>query len=81
MDKVKEQKREYVEKYLAPALIEMGAGIMAVEYTVDGNDPDGMFSEAVVVTFEHGGTRTANVSWDSCLAIFKDVAKQIVEEL
>lgn len=81
MDKCKEQKREYVEKYLAPALIEMGAGIEVVEYTVDGNDPEGAFSEAVVVTFESGWTKTANVSWDSPLGIFKDVAKQIVEGL
>lgn len=81
MDRVKAAKKKYVERYLKPALVNMGADIVEVEYTVDGADPDGMFSEAVVVTFEGGGKRTANVSWDSNLGIFKDVANQIVADL
>lgn len=85
MDKIKQAKAEYVEQYLKPALVNLDAQIVDVEYTVDGADPEGMYSEAVVVTFEGNGgnqwTKTANVSWDSKLGIWKDVTKQILMDL
>ena len=85
MDMIKQAKAEYVKQYLKPALVNLDAQIVDVEYTVDGADPEGMYSEAVVVTFEgidgDQWTHTANVSWDSNLGIWKDVTKQILMDL
>ena len=68
-------KWEYVDEYIAPALVAMDIGIVNAEYIGDNN------VEIVIVTFEDGDKRIANVAMDSLLGIWKDITKQILADL
>lgn len=71
-------KKEFVEelskvfaKHLWPV------NIAKLEYFKPGKT----YEEEVVVTFTNGYQRIANVHCDSCLAIVKDLCKQVLEDL
>ena len=69
---VKEEKRAFVEQFLEPMLKDTDSKIVSVVY-----DKTPMYAEAVTVTWDNGNAKTANVTYDSKLAIVKDVLKQI----
>ncbi len=66
------EKRLYVENELAPALRATGR-VRSVEYNANDNH------ETVTVTLNGGYTIPVNVTCDSKWAIYKDVARRILE--
>lgn len=62
-----ENKAEFVEKYLKPLLIATNVEVIDAVYEKQG------YEEIVRITFLGGGTRVKNVSYDSLIALSRDV--------
>lgn len=68
---MKENKKEFVEKYLQPMIKKADSDVTAVTYR---NSP---YEEIVVVEYIGGATFRVRVACDSKQSIVKDVLKEI----
>lgn len=68
---MKENKKEFVEKYLQPMIKEADSAVKSVTY----RDP--VYGEMVVVEYIGGATFRVCITCDSKQAIVKDVLREI----
>lgn len=79
-------KAEYTKKYLKPALTHMDFRITDVKYVKNDcvhvtQDRTVHYPEEIVVTFEGGDVKIANVTHDSFKAMYVDVANQVLKDM
>ena len=68
-----DNKAQFVEQHLSPLLVAAEVGICDAKYHKNAFGYD----EVVVVTFDSGTAVPCNVTWDSKIAIVRDVLKQL----
>lgn len=79
---MKMSKKEYVDKFLSPAIVATGTGIKRVEY-VTNDKPyvdefgNAHYMEELVVVYESDFFEVVNVEMDSLSAMFYDFARRI----
>lgn len=66
----KENKPEFVEKYLKPLVVALGVGVVNVVYRKTSE-----YNESVTLFYESGYTVVKDVTADSLLALVRDVIK------
>ena len=79
---MKMTKKEYVEKFLSPAVVAAETGIKMVEYVTNNKsyvDSVGKFHylEELVVVYNNDYVDIVNVEMDSLSAMFYDFARRI----